>query len=355
MTLARPNLPLLAALTVAAWGSAALANGGPHLLFGVSYVNPDSGRDAKYGAGGSAGLAYPLAGSLWLEGRVFANVLEADEPDTGSFSQEGLGLDLLVPLGEEQRGHLFVLAGGGAVRNDGAPGTSGDTSAFVNAAAGWRSAAAPGALRYRIELRASNDRYDGGQTDVLLGLVVELGGAATRADTPAAAPRKLVRIERPAPVPAALPPADADGDGVPDEDDRCADTLAGAKVESDGCVWQDQIVTVTGIRFPSGLAKLSEDSHAKLDAIAAFFASQPDVTMDVYGHTDAQGDAGYNQTLSTSRAEAVRIYLVTKGIASRRVQAHGFGETRPVDSNDTEAGRARNRRVELHIHARQPD
>ena len=89
--------------------------------------------------------------------------------------------------------------------------------------------------------------------------------------------------------------------------------------------------------------------------MADFFANQSDVTMDVYGHTDAQGAEAYNLRLSADRAAAVRAYLVGKGITAAQLKSEGFGESKPIDDNKTAGGRARNRRVELHIHARRPN
>ena len=73
----------------------------------------------------------------------------------------------------------------------------------------------------------------------------------------------------------------------------------------------------------------------------------PDITIEIQGHTDSRGGDDYNMRLSGERAEAVRQYLMQQGIAAGRLTARGYGETRPIDTNRTEAGRANNRRVEF--------
>jgi OOP family OmpA-OmpF porin len=76
--------------------------------------------------------------------------------------------------------------------------------------------------------------------------------------------------------------------------------------------------------------------------------TNPTLTGEVQGHTDSTASAEYNQELSEARAKAVRDYFIKQGIAPGRIQAVGYGETRPVASNDSPEGRALNRRVELH-------
>ena len=81
------------------------------------------------------------------------------------------------------------------------------------------------------------------------------------------------------------------------------------------------------------------------------FLWKKDTNINIYGHTDSKGADAYNQTLSEKRADAVKTYLVSKGIVSSRLFAMGLGETQPIATNDTDAGRAQNRRVEFAITA----
>jgi OOP family OmpA-OmpF porin len=180
--------------------------------------------------------------------------------------------------------------------------------------------------------------------------IVKVGGCgfAVNADD-IAAPEAMARYVRevflgPAAAPVALAPssvaADSDGDGVPDSRDRCPDTPAGVSVNADGC-W-----VLQGIYFGTDEALVRDTGP--LDQAVAVFKANPKITADVQGHTDSTASAEYNQALSENRAKAVRDYFIQMGIAPERIRATGFGETRPVASNDTAEGRAQNRRVELH-------
>ncbi len=139
---------------------------------------------------------------------------------------------------------------------------------------------------------------------------------------------------------AAYGPLDSDGDGVVDSRDRCPNTPRGVKVNADGC-WE-----LSGIYFDSGQAAIK--NPRVLDEALAILKTNPTLTGEVQGHTDSTAAAEYNQRLSEARARAVRDYFIKQGIGPERIRAVGFGETRPVASNDTLEGRALNRRVELH-------
>lgn len=143
------------------------------------------------------------------------------------------------------------------------------------------------------------------------------------------------------PVTAAV---DSDGDGVPDGLDQCPNTPMAATVNADGC-WAPP-----GVYFDTDQTAI-KDPRA-LDQAAAVFKANPSLTAEVQGHTDSTASAAYNQTLSEARARAVRDYFTRQGIAPERIDATGFGETRPAAANDTPEGRARNRRVELQPHMR---
>jgi outer membrane protein OmpA-like peptidoglycan-associated protein len=101
------------------------------------------------------------------------------------------------------------------------------------------------------------------------------------------------------------------------------------------------------VLFDTGSATLKPGTREKLARVSGILLSHPDLKLAIEGHTDSVGDADYNQRLSDNRADSVRGYLVSQGIASTAVTTKGFGETQPVASNDTPAGRQQNRRVEL--------
>lgn len=141
---------------------------------------------------------------------------------------------------------------------------------------------------------------------------------------------------------------DSDGDGVPDDRDRCPGTPAGTRVDADGCPLA--VVKVASIKLMVNFAfdstVVQEQYFTDLAELADFLKRFSDLQVDVEGHTDNVGPEAYNMTLSQRRAEAVVDVLVNQyGIAADRLEAKGYGETRPIASNDTAEGRAENRRV----------
>ncbi|MHA3840646.1 OmpA family protein [Sphingomonas aestuarii] len=105
----------------------------------------------------------------------------------------------------------------------------------------------------------------------------------------------------------------------------------------------------SGITFATDSANIAPQFRPTLNEVAAVLAEYPNTYVDVYGHTDSTGSDAYNQGLSERRASAVANYLTSRGVASARLGTRGFGETQPIASNDTEAGRAENRRVEIKV------
>jgi outer membrane protein OmpA-like peptidoglycan-associated protein len=104
-----------------------------------------------------------------------------------------------------------------------------------------------------------------------------------------------------------------------------------------------------GVTFDVNSTAVKPQFRTTLDQIAQSLQQYPNSLVDVYGHTDSTGSEAYNQTLSENRARAVGNYLSMRGVSAARLRTLGLGETQPVDTNDTEAGRARNRRVEIKI------
>lgn len=104
-----------------------------------------------------------------------------------------------------------------------------------------------------------------------------------------------------------------------------------------------------GVTFDVGSYTLKPEFRATLDKVAQSLNEYPNSLIDVYGHTDSTGSDAYNQTLSENRARTVANYLTSRGVSASRIRSQGFGETMPVASNDTEEGRAKNRRVEIKI------
>ena len=144
---------------------------------------------------------------------------------------------------------------------------------------------------------------------------------------------------------------DTDGDGVDDSKDKCPGTAAGTRVDAAGCpilfTEARTPVILRGVTFETGKSALKPESYTVLDIVAASLVANPDIRIEIAGHTDNTGSAATNERLSQSRAEAVRAYLASKGVAPDRMVAKGYGPSVPVAPNTTAAGRAQNRRVEL--------
>lgn len=153
------------------------------------------------------------------------------------------------------------------------------------------------------------------------------------------------------------PEDDADGDGIPDVQDKCP-TEAGKRspiAEKFGCpslIEMDSdgsVRLLKPIEFETGRATIKEVSFPILDDVLDLMKSRASIRIGVYGHTDSTGSPPNNLRLSKERAAAVRRYLEGKGIAASRLQSEGFGQTKPVAPNDSDDGRAKNRRVEFKI------
>ena len=138
-------------------------------------------------------------------------------------------------------------------------------------------------------------------------------------------------------------PLDTDQDGILDPSDQCPGTPKGAAADERGC-W-----TLSGSSFATGSATLKPAALAELKAAAEVLEANPTIKIRVEGHTDSTGSAAINDRLSQQRADAVREQLIQDGVGADRIQAQGFGSSRPVGSNATAAGRAANRRVDIAI------
>lgn len=110
-----------------------------------------------------------------------------------------------------------------------------------------------------------------------------------------------------------------------------------------------QVVRLNNIFFETGKAELKSESFPELDRVVKMMTTNASMSIEIGGHTDNVGTEADNQLLSENRAAAVRTYLVNQGVAPDRITSRGYGEGKPVDTNDTDAGRAMNRRVEFTI------
>lgn len=151
------------------------------------------------------------------------------------------------------------------------------------------------------------------------------------------------------------PEPDNDKDGVVDLEDQCPNEPGPPGGDKPGCPKKPALVIVTDkeikitqqIHFEFDKDKIRPESFKILDAVADVLKQNPRIKIEIQGHTDNKGSPQYNKVLSDKRAKSVRKYLEKKGIASDRLTANGYGLERPLVSNDTDQGRALNRRVQF--------
>ena len=158
---------------------------------------------------------------------------------------------------------------------------------------------------------------------------------------------------------------DEDGDGVFDRRDRCPDTPANTPVDHRGCPLpqypvsvkpaepaQSEVITLSDagdVLFAFNQSELTPTAKSQLDSIMGKLEDADVVSIKVVGFTDSVGSDAYNQALSQRRASSVAEYLLSQGVAPNKLTSEGKGESQPVADNETDEGRAKNRRVELHI------
>jgi OOP family OmpA-OmpF porin len=185
---------------------------------------------------------------------------------------------------------------------------------------------------------------------LLLNSLSDVAGCGFRTDaesvaTPAGMAEFVKNVFLKPAAPAAAPGCeslDGDGDGINDCNDQCPDTLKGAHVNQFGC-W------IVDVKFDNDKSNIKPEYHGELDSAAQVINNNPGVTIEVQGHTSNTASAEYNQKLSERRATAVANYLREHVGNNATLTPQGYGLTQPIDTNDTEEGRANNRRVELKV------
>lgn len=400
---------IVMALTLATLGGA--ANAAPLSLdFSQGYVAAMGsyqrmdkvrfGDVDSFGAQFAYGL--PVSEALNLEVTSFVTYQPRSVDDKADLSY-GLGLDLLVMQRNADFG-TFLLAGGGVIREDISRVES--TAPYANIGAGFIGRIPMvDQLSYRAEVRVvadfNEDGAPGRDEDLFIeprfnvGLQYGFGfGEAVPLDSDGDGvfdPSDLCPNTPPGTVVDAtgcpVAPADSDGDGVVDTLDQCPGTPAGTVVDGTGCpppvegvnpdldgdgvrneldkcpgtppsfkvdvvgCMVEQTVALQNVNFAFGSDELTDGAKTILDGIAASLLAQTAVKVQVTGHTDALGPQSYNLQLSQRRAKSVIDYLSGKSVDAARLSAEGEGEFSPIASNDSEEGRAQNRRVEFKITA----
>lgn len=229
-----------------------------------------------------------------------------------------------------------------------------------------------GALQLSAEIGERSDGFANKLEDTFAGLGLRFNfGAPQKAIAAAPVAAAVPAAPAPAAAPVVAPPADSDRDGVLDSADKCPNTPAGARVDVNGCELDgdhDGVVdrldkcptTPAGdkvdavgcglsialeVQFDTNSANIKPESYAELNRFVQFFADVPSAMGVLEGHTDNVGKDAYNLKLSQRRADSVQAYVIAKGVDASRIEAKGYGETRPVADNTTVEGRAANRRV----------
>lgn len=352
----------------------------------ASYVAPDRGTHAKSGYGAQFIYGSPINQSLSLELNGFGHALRADSGYSGSAGAFGTGLDLRGLFYQSQQFGVFAVGGVGATYLDFASSGNKGVAPYLDAGLGVLvplmsnlNLRAEGRYYALLSSQVAADKNFANEGRANVGIEFHFGDAvvAQAAIQPPPPPEPVHVVDTdsdgdgvldsvdacpntppgtsvddkgcplapPAPTPV---PADADGDGVPDDLDKCPGTAPDMKVDANGCVVQQTLV-LRNITFATGSGTLTDEAKHVLDKIAEGMLGQPDMTIEIDGHTDSVGGQQYNLKLSQARAKLVRLYLKSKGVPMERMTVDGFGPFKPVADNTTEEGRALNRRVEFKV------
>ena len=270
-----------------------------------------------------------------VELRGFYNGFDADGPG-GQWDLAGGSADLQYYFWRDKFSPYTVIGAGGMnsyVKGDSGVGILGEAGAgFTYEFCDNLLFRSDVRYRYNNNLNAhltanGTDEYH--DMVVNVGFVIPLGPKASA----------------PAPEPVAdCSTMDADADGVNDCVDQCPGTMAGSKVNEQGCPLS---LELKGVNFEYDSAQLTPGATAILDAVAENLIAYPQKNdIEVRGHTSSEGSNKHNMRLSQRRSQSVVDYLSMKGVTNR-LTAHGYGEDMPIADNSTEEGRQQNRRVEL--------
>ncbi len=296
-----------------------------------------------YGDGATVLFGRHFGNGLGWEANYTFSDLETGKSGSGDYYLHKLGGDFTYSLGDRQHITPFVLLGGGGEFEDVHPRNHGGGNAYLDAGVGVTSGTFwHNRIRLRAELRASHDMVSGGYTDYRAGLGIEIPFYELKPFNQVVEEEQAKVVE----IPEGL--RDDDGDGVINERDKCPNTPPNTRVDGDGCPIP-KVVRLDGVTFEFNKTRLRPDAQTILGWVVGIMQKYPDMQVELAGYTDSVGSAAYNLRLSQKRAEAVKNFLIGKGIAGGRIQAKGYGKEHPVASNGDESGREYNRRVELHI------
>ncbi|MZR61549.1 OmpA family protein [Alcanivorax sp. DP30] len=325
----------------------------------MHYLILDEDRDlSRNGLGGGLIYGRQLSDRVWWETEGAGYGLDSGVEGASDYYQYAVSTGLAYAFGDREGFTPFVLAQIGGIYNDVVP--DDDDTFDLHANVGLGVVTGPifdNGLKLRFEGRYMYDDFDGisgtpsdgdgGFNDIRLSFGLEIPLGVTRTVEVEKIVYETREVEKV--VEKVVAEADSDGDGIPDSRDKCPNTLAGGKVDGDGCLLKNQTISFNNIGFELNSAKITASSRPTLDKLAESLQSQTDFNVEIAGHTDSTGSAEYNETLSDKRANSVREYLINKGVAEDRLTSRGYGEVDPVASNETASGRAMNRRVEFRV------
>lgn len=325
----------------------------------MHYLILDDDRDiSSKGLGGGLIYGRQLSDHVWWETEGAGYGLDTGVDDVTDFFQYSLSTGVAYAFGDREGFTPFVLAQIGGIYNDVVP--DDDDGLNLHANVGVGAVTGPifdNGLKLRFEGRYMYDDFDGvsgtasdgdgGFNDWRLSLGLEIPLGVTRTVEVEKIVYQTREVEKV--VEKVVAEADSDNDGIADSRDMCPNTLAGGKVDGQGCLLKNQTISFNNIGFELNSAKITASSRPTLDKLADSLNAQTDFNVEIAGHTDSSGSAEYNESLSDKRANSVREYLIEKGVAAERLTSRGYGEIDPVASNETAAGRAMNRRVEFRV------
>lgn len=379
---------LIAATIILAGASAALAEeGDKYSYFLGSYVEPDSALNFDDGYGLQIGIGNEMT-KLWnLEGYI----QYTRNDGSPSLANSTVGADLQLVINRDHAFEPYLFAGIGY--HDSKVGGMGDDQAAVQAAGiGFRAALGDRGATLRVEyryraydvfaidmndqlyslgiqmpfgkkspppavpVRARDSDGDGVDDDrdrcpnTPAGVSVDADGCAIDSDGDGVADHidQCPGTVRGAIVDDKGCELDGDSDGVVDRLDQCPDSEAGVQVDINGCEIKEEI-RLPGVTFESNSDRLLPGAESVLNDAAATLKKNPEIKVEVAGHTDSDGAADYNESLSARRAATVRDYLLNRGVSEDAMTSRGYGESQPVADNGTAEGKATNRRVVLRI------
>ena len=403
-----PILTIASALSIYAPVNAGELDDRWHVTPALSYIKADKDRNADNDLGFRLGIGKAISESWDIEANLVADNLDLKN-GSGKYKQKSLGLDALYFFGRDASFSPYAVVGVGALTTK----TVGQSvNAMVNAGIGFETDLTDNGLALRADARYRVDFDDYsvasqksfGDWVFNLGLAIPLGSKIKPAPGIASVSVAAAFV---APAPATQP-ADSDGDGIADSKDRCPSSPAGTKVNAQGCELDNdgdgvvdsqdrcpnspagakvnvqgcgtdsdndgvvdsqdrcpnskanakvdnngcgipEVIILKGVNFETSSDRLTSNSIGILNGVADTLSRRSEIAIEVGGYTDNRGAAAANQKLSQKRAQAVANYLISHGVKAEQLTAKCYGADNPVADNSTAAGRAQNRRVELHI------